>query len=147
MDAVQVEIKCMRKAEGLLDKYFGEIVHDAAVLQPEVVDKKYYLALPLEIESEFKQYLTALWAEIAPNVKRTLDDLLNHPGERQSVQNNYSEILPKAYDEAKRIKLWEKITNSNHEDVTFFKGLLKSYSEELLKCMIYDFREEVRQLK
>ena len=147
MDPVKVEIECRHRAEMLLNKYFGEIVHDAAVLHPETVDEKYYLGLPLEIEKEFKRYLNELWAEIAPNDTRSLDDILNHPRERKLIQDSYSQDLPKAYDEAQRISLWEKITNSNHKDVTFFKGLLKSYAGELLKCMIYDFREEVKQLR
>lgn len=147
MNPIKVEIECRHKAEALLDKYFGELVHDAAVLCPETIDEKYYLGLPLEIENEFKQYLSELWAELSPNDTRSLDDILNHPHERRIIQDSYSQDLPKAYDEAQRISMWEKITNSNHEDVTFFKGLLKSYADELLKCMIYDFREEVRQLK
>ena len=147
MDSIKVEIQCRTKAEEILNKYFGELVRDAAVIRPENVDEKYYLNLPFEIENEFKMFLKELWEEIAPEDPRTLENILNHPHERNIVKDSYSEDLPKAYDEAQRVSLWEKITHSNHEDVTFFKGLLTSYSEDLLKCMIYDFREEVRRLK
>lgn len=53
------------------------------------------------------------------------------------------EQLEKAYKDAKIITIWEKITKSNHEDVTYYKGLLKAYTEELLSWMEIDFVEDV----
>lgn len=145
MDSVDIECRCYIKLTELLDKYFSSIVNDACVDKPDSVGSQYTIDLPEKIGNEFKDYLELLWKEIAPNDERGIDDILNHPQELDRVRNQYCD-LPKVYQEANKVTIWERLTKSNHEDVTFFKGLLKSYSEELMKCMIFDFREEVKQI-
>jgi hypothetical protein len=61
---------------------------------------------------------------------------------RQILTTDDLEGLSYAYKDAKRITLWEKITQTNHRDVTFYKGLLEEYTRELLFCMRHDFIEE-----
>lgn len=39
--------------------------------------------------------------------------------------------------------LWERITKSNHKDVTYYKGLLLEYTKDLLMVMRQDFLEEL----
>lgn len=145
MDAVDIECRCYIKLTELLNKYFSSIVNDACEVKPDSVASQYTIDLPEKIGSEFKDYLESLWKEIAPNDERGIDDILNHPQELDRVRNQYCD-LPKVYQDAEKVTIWERLTKSNHEDVTFFKGLLKSYSEELMKCMIFDFREEVKQI-
>ena len=53
------------------------------------------------------------------------------------------EAIDHAYKDATRRTLWEKNTKSNHKDVTFYKGLLKEYTEDLLMCMRFVFLEEI----
>lgn len=53
------------------------------------------------------------------------------------------EAIDAAYKDAKRITLWERITKSNHEDVTYYKGLLYEYTKDLLMVMRLDFLEEI----
>ena len=53
------------------------------------------------------------------------------------------ERIDAAYKAASTITLWEKITKSNHEDVTYYKGLLREYTKELLLIMRIDFLEEI----
>lgn len=53
------------------------------------------------------------------------------------------EAIDAAYKDAKRITLWERITKSNHEDVTYYKGLLLEYTKDLLMVMRHDFLEEI----
>ncbi len=53
------------------------------------------------------------------------------------------EAIDEAYKDAKRITLWERITKSNHEDVTYYKGLLYEYTKDLLMVMRHDFLEEI----
>ena len=57
------------------------------------------------------------------------------------------EIVPPAYDAAMHRNLWERITQTNHKDVTFYKGLLKRYTEDLLVALRCDFMEDVRKIK
>jgi len=59
------------------------------------------------------------------------------------VDASYVPSLKEARADAEKVTLWEKITKSNHEDVTYYKGLLKQYTEELLSTMIKDFIEEI----
>lgn len=47
------------------------------------------------------------------------------------------------FNQMATITLWEKITKSNHEDVTYYKGLLLEYTKELLMIMRIDFLEEI----
>ena len=54
------------------------------------------------------------------------------------------EAIAYAYREAKQRTLWERITRSNHKDVTFYKGLLLEYTRDLLLVMREDFLEEVK---
>lgn len=48
-----------------------------------------------------------------------------------------------AYKDATEQTLWERITRSNHKDVTYYKGLLQEYTRELLMVMRLDFLEEI----
>ena len=50
-----------------------------------------------------------------------------------------------AYENATRRTLWERITKTNHKDVTFYKGLLEEYTRELLLCLRCDFIEDVNK--
>ncbi len=54
------------------------------------------------------------------------------------------EAAIRAHCEAERRTLWERITRSNHKDVTFYKGLLMEYTRNLLYVMREDFLEEVK---
>ena len=54
------------------------------------------------------------------------------------------EAIAYAYRDAKQRTLWERITRSNHKDVTFYKGLLLEYTRDLLLVMREDFLEEVK---
>lgn len=145
MDSIDVECRCYAKSEELMGRYFGNLVNDASVTMPAEVGEGYTLELPEKIAAEYREFLAVLWKEIAPDDPRDINVILNHSQELQNVRKQYAN-LPEAYSDAEKVTLWEKLTKSNHEDVTYFKGLLKSYSEELVKCMIFDFREEVRRM-
>ena len=54
------------------------------------------------------------------------------------------EAIAYAYREAQQRTLWERITRSNHKDVTYYKGLLMEYTRDLLMLMREDFLEEVK---
>ena len=55
----------------------------------------------------------------------------------------YLEELWKKYAPATKQTLWERITKTNHKDVTFYKGLLQEYTRELLMVLRLDFLEEI----
>lgn len=141
MDKTQIKELCIIKEKELLDKYFGNIVNEAAHEQPESIGE-YDKELPLRIECEYKEFLRALWQEIAPNDPRSLEDILNHPRLRQLMTDDDRETVDNAYKDAVEQTLWERITHTNHKDVTYYKAMLEEYTHELLLCARCDFLEE-----
>lgn len=139
----EIERRCEEKANSLLKQYFGNLVKEAAIECPESIGE-YDLELPLRIEAEYRNYLKELWEEIAEDDQRTIDDLLNQKQLRNKMTEDDCEGIAYAYRDAQRRTLWERITKTNHKDVTYYKGLLEEYTRELLFCMKHDFLEEVR---
>ena len=136
---MDIEMRCRAKANELLDKYFGNIIHDAAYERPEKLDEKYTKELPFKVEEEFLSFLAELKAELIPQDTRPIDSLIDRPQLRDLIRDDYDADVEKSYGDATTVTLWEKITKSNHDDVVFFKGLIKQYTEELLDHMIDDF--------
>ena len=142
MNKHQVETLCIAKEQELLNKYFGNLVHEAAIERPETIGE-YTKDLPLKIEAEFRAFLDELWNEVAP------DDLKGTPLEleeqklRKLMTDGDREMIDLAYKNATTQTLWERITKSNHKDVTYYKGLLEAYTRDLLMVMRLDFLEEI----
>ena len=141
-----IERICIEKANSLLATNFGGLVKEAVVDQPEFIGD-YDLELPLRIEAEYLKFLGELWSEIAPNDTRTIDDLLDKKELREKLTFDDREIIAKAHHNAQQRTLWERITKTNHRDVTYYKGLLEEYTRELLFCMRHDFMEEIKEIK
>lgn len=143
MNHKTVENLCNEKAEILLNKYFGNLVKEASVDCPETIGD-YDLELPLRIEKEYRNFLKELWTEIALDGKRTIDDLLDKNHLRDMMTEDDREGIAYAYRNAQQRTLWERITITNHKDVTYYKGLLEEYTWELLFSLKHDFLEEVK---
>ena len=141
MDKTQIKELCIKKEKELLDKYFGNIVNEAAHEQPESIEG-YDKELPLRIECEYKEFLRTLWEEISPNDPRSLEDILDEQKLRQLMTDDDREAIDNAYNDAAEQTVWERITHTNHKDVTYYKGLLEEYTRELLLCTRCDFLEE-----
>lgn len=58
----KVEILCREKENELLHKYFGNLIKEAAISQPETIEE-YTKDLPLKIEAEFRSFLEELWKD------------------------------------------------------------------------------------
>jgi phenylpropionate dioxygenase-like ring-hydroxylating dioxygenase large terminal subunit len=61
----------------------------------------------------------------------------------EDLDKEFRSVLQPAREDAETITLWEKITQSNHEDVTYYKGLLRQYSRAMMNTMIRDMLEDV----
>lgn len=133
----KIEILCREKEQELLNKYFGDLVKEAAVVRPETIGE-YTKDLPLKIEAEFREYLVGLWKEYSDQPL-----VLEEQKLRWLMTEDDRKAIDAAYKDATRITLWERITKSNHEDVTYYKGLLHEYTKELLMVMRLDFLEEI----
>jgi len=133
----EVEILCREKEQELLDKYFGNLSTEAAIERPETIGV-YTKDLPFKIEAEFREYLVELWKQYSDTPL-----VLEEQKLRKLMTDDDREGIEEAYKDAKRITLWERITKSNHEDVTYYKGLLYEYTKDLLMVMRHDFLEEI----
>lgn len=142
MTPQEITTLCETKQNQLLEKYFGDLVHEAAIERPETIGK-YTKDLPMKIEAEFRTFLEELWKEYAPAELKGTPLVLEEQKLRKLMTDDDRELIEPAYKDATRITLWERITKSNHEDVTYYKGLLQEYTRDLLMVMRQDFLEEI----
>ena len=133
---------CETKQSQLLNKYFGNLVHEAAIERPETIGE-YTKDLPLKIEAEFRTFLEELWKEYAPAELKGTPLILEEQELRKLISDDDREMIDPVYKDATEITFWERITKSNHEDVSYYKGLLKEYTRDLLMVMRQDFLEEI----
>ena len=146
MKKEEIERLCKQKEQELLGKYFGKLVHEAAIERPEDIGN-YEKELPLQIEEEYYEFLKDLWGKIDVSGKYSLEDILDKRHLSVLMTGDDREGIRYAYDDAKRVTLWERVTKTNHKDVTFYKGLLEEYARELLLCLRCDFIEDIHKLE
>lgn len=132
-----IEKRCREKELELIEKYFGKLVEEAAFERPETIGI-YDKDLPLKIEAEYRDFLSDIWKDYS---KEPL--ILEEQKLRSLLTDNISEKIEAAYKDASKITFMERITKSNHEDVSYYKGLLKEYTVNLLSIMRVDFLEEI----
>ena len=142
MTSQEIANLCEVKQNQLIEKFFGNIVREAAIERPETIGK-YTKELPLKIEAEFRTFLEELWKEHAPAELKGTPLVLEEQKLRHLMTDDDREMIEPAYKDATEITLWERITKSNHEDVTYYKGLLQEYTRDLLLVMRNDFLEEI----
>lgn len=142
MDNNHIEILCMEKQNDLLNKYYGNLVHEAAIERPETIGE-YTKDLPLKIEAEYRAFLEELWKEHAPEELKGTPLVLEEQKLRKLMTDDDREMIEPAYKNATEITLWERITKTNHKDVTYYKSLLQEYTKDLLMVMRQDFLEEI----
>lgn len=137
-----IQTKCALKRQELIEKYFGSLIYEASHVMPETIDEnRYSIDLPAKIEDEYYDFLENLLHEIAP--EKDLKNILDKRHLSTIFTEDDREQLETAYNDAKIITLWEKLTKTNHKDITYYKGLLQSYTEELLEWMEVDFIEDI----
>ena len=142
MDTKQIEKLCENKEKELMNKYYGNLVFEAAIERPETIGE-YTKDIPLKIEAEFRSFLEELWQKAAPEELKGTPLVLEESKLRKLKTDDDREMIDEAYKDASERTLWERINNSNHKDVTFYKGLLEEYTRDLLMIMRHDFLEEI----
>ena len=138
----QIILLCKKKEQELIETYFGNLVQEAALIRPETIED-YSKDLPLKIEAEYKAFLEKLWEESAPEELKGTPLVLEEQTLRKLMTDDDRELIDEAYKDAIEQTLWERITKSNHKDVTYYKGLLQEYTRDLLMVMREDFLEEI----
>jgi hypothetical protein len=142
MNKELAERYCKEKEAQLLDKYFCNLVKEAALERPETIGE-YTKDIPLKIEEEYRAYLEGLWKEYAPEALKNTPLVFEEQKLRMLMTDDDREGIDIAYKDATEQTLWERITKSNHKDVTYYKGLLHEYTRDLLMVMREDFLEEI----
>ena len=138
----EIERLCKEKEQELLNKYFGNLVREAAIERPETIGE-YTKDLPLKIEAEYRAYLEELWEEYAPENLKGTPLVLEEKKLRKLMTDDDRELIDEVHKDAAEQTLWERITKTNHKDVTYYKGLLQEYTRDLLMVMREDFLEEI----
>ena len=133
---------CIEKEQELLNKYFGNLVNEAAIEMPETIGE-YTKELPLKIEAEYRKFLEKVWEKHVPAELKGTPLVFEEQKLRKLMTDDDREGIDAAYKDASTVTLWEKITKSNHKDVTYYKGLLFEYTKDLLLVMRHDFLEEI----
>ena len=83
---------CEAKQSQLLSKYFGNLVHEAAIERPETIGE-YTKDLPLKIEAEFRTFLEDLWQEHAPVELKGTPLILEEQQLRKLMTDDDREII------------------------------------------------------
>ena len=143
MTKIEVSQKCYQEVNTLLEKYFPNFIHEAAIEKPETLADNYSDELPHKVQAEYRQFLSELWKEISPEGAKPFDEVMNLHLSLQMVDASYVPYLKDARKDAEEKTLWEKITKSNHEDVSYYIGLLRQYTKELLEIMTKDFLGDI----
>ena len=138
----QVIALCNEKEQELLNKYYGNLVKEAAIERSETIGE-YTKDLPLKIEAEYRGFLEELWKEYAPDDLKGIPLVLEEQKLRKLMTEDDRELIDVAHKDATERTLWERITKTNHKDVTYYKGLLLEYTRDLLMVMREDFLEEI----
>lgn len=133
--------KCEKKEHELIQKYFGNIVQENLAKADKIGD--YDIGLPKRIEEEYLAFLREIWKENASDDPRTFEEIIDQRHRTEQLTENKRIATHNAYNEAKRISLWERLTKTNHEDVANYKGILKDYTEALLMEIRCDFLEDI----
>lgn len=142
MNTEEVINLCKEKEQELLNKYFANLVKEAAVERPETIGV-YTKDLPLKIEAEYRVFLEELWKEHAPDDLKGTPLVLEEQKLRKLVTDDDRELIEVSHKDATEQTQWERITKTNHKDVTYYKGLLQEYARDLLMVMREDFLEEI----
>lgn len=90
---------CETKQNQLLNKYFGNLVHEAAIERPETIGE-YTKDLPLKIEAEFRTYLEELWNKHAPEYLKGTPLVLEEQKLRKLMTDDDREMIEPAYKNA-----------------------------------------------
>ena len=97
----------------------------------------------MKIEADYRAFLEELWKEHAPDDLKGTPLVLEEQKLRKLMTDDDRELIDVAHKDATEQTLWERITKSNHKDVTYYKGLLQEYTRDLLMVMREDFLEEI----
>lgn len=100
------------------------------------------LDMPEQLAKEFLEYLKPLFIEMKGS-EASLEKLTDSQIKYIEYAVHYKADSDIAYQDAQRRTLWERIMNSNNEDILRYKQCQYRYAEYLLRALAKDFLEDV----
>lgn len=79
MNKIEIEVECRKKEAELIEKYFPNFIHEAAIEQPEVLADGYNDGLPHRIEQEYREWLSELWNRLEQKGDRSFEEITLSP--------------------------------------------------------------------
>ena len=141
VDPAELILAADKNRQDLLARNFTEISLEEAA-NPEVLDSKYEPIGFLEaLQAEYYDNLHRIWNRDR-FTRASFEAAYNRPGLDSAGD---LAALEKAYKDAVRRTLWEKIAKTNHKDVAEYKEMLRAYSERMLEEMYSSFGDAVFQ--
>ena len=134
-----IDSLCWEKYTSLLTETFGDTASTAAHDRPETLSQKFTPSLPGEVADAYRLFLSGLWEKYAPKDAPAFYEIMNATKNMELARARYAEDLEAAHADALKVSAWEKITATNHKDVTHYVGLLKDCTEDILKALMDDF--------
>lgn len=135
------EIKELLKSKilYLLSQIDGHIIDNKSqVLNKEECPLDY----PERLAKEFLDYLKSLYIELN-GPEAPLEKLTDSQLKFLEFGVHFKADSELAYQDAVRRTIWERITNSNHEDINNYVHAQHRYAEYLLRALAKDFLEDV----
>jgi|GEM_PF-922751 len=143
LDYHKLESLCKEAEEMIMNKYFGNLIKEAAHERPESIGN-YTPDLPYMIELEYKEMLDFMVKHLFPGDDSIdVNSFLEEEKLRLLMTEDDREAIESAYKKATQRTVIERLTKTNHSDVTFYKGLLEAHTKDLLLVMRTDFLEEL----
>ncbi|MCH5312195.1 MAG: hypothetical protein J1E57_09635 [Prevotella sp.] len=75
----------------------------------------------MKIEAKFREFLEELWKDAPPAELKGTPLALEEQKLRKLMTDDDREGIHYAYKDAIEVTLWERITKTNHKDVTYYK--------------------------
>ena len=104
MTSQEIANLCEVKQNQLIEKFFGNIVREAAIERPETIGE-YSKDLPLKIEAEYRAFLEGIWKEYVPAGHNGTPLILEEQKLRKLMTDDDREMIEPAYKDATEITL------------------------------------------
>lgn len=141
IDPAEYMVAAEREMAKCIEHRFNEMSLEEAA-NPEILDTQLYTKDYLEgLRAEYYERLTTVWTRFpARNRYLSFSEVYRMP---DITEAGDPAALDKAYRDASRRTLWERLTRTNYKDVNEYKSMLRLYSEALLNNMLARFSEAV----
>lgn len=142
VDPADYIMKAGDEMQNCFNKYLNVIPLEEAI-QDETLDPKYSPNLLSEMGAEYLTELEKLWDTIPSYYRSSFKSAYEVP--TPDVAGDLF-VLQKAYEDAVKKSVWEKLGKTNYKDVLAYKLLLKEYGKKYLQAMHASFINAVSKI-